>query len=504
MMIESPERADGRFFSPAMWKSIMIFLIICRLINIVFLPVMDNSEARYAAIAGNMAENGEYFAPQFAYNGQNVVFDGKPPFFFQCCGLAAQLLGANEFSVRLPALLSAVFIALVLYFTVKRFRGKIVAENALLISMLCGGFYLYAGLCMTDLMLAAACFAAICSYLLFDQEEKSKRKKFWSVCVFASFGLGMIVKGPVALVFSGIPIFIYVAINRRWSDLKNHAWVIGIIVFLLITLPSYALMQRKNPDFLRYFFVDENFRRFIYHDYGDKFGSGREFFHGVSLCWFIAVNLPGLLLLPAAGIKNSFRKCFSGKTFKEPLDGMMLISILTAIIFWALTSRVLITYLLPTVPAAAAFIASQLSLWQLDERTVARVRKTAIVFAVISGLGILAFTFAGEYFSNALARSAYRRAEAELVNYPGSRIYIARRNPYSAEFYIKPKLAVHLKERFNVSLANSCNDIFLVSSDHWDDMAKAHSSRKELFTHGCWKAFAPVAPVEKALDNSSK
>ena len=490
-----------RVFSATIFKSAIIFLLLCRLISMAVMPVMDDSEARYAAIAANMAKNGDFFAPQFCYYGETVVFYGKPPFFFQFCGAMAKWFGTSEFTIRIPALLSALLIVGILWLMVKQLRGKDAAADAVLLCCLSGGFYLYSGLCMTDLMLAAACFGAVGFYLLFDQESTLKRKKLWSVCVFASFGLGMIVKGPVVLVFSGIPVFLYVLCKNRWRDLKNHSWVCGIVVLLLIIVPSYGLMQMRNPDFLRYFFVDENFRRFLYHDYGDRFGQGREYFHGVAFLWFILVNLPLLLLIPTACFgKNSWKKFFPVSIFRDPLELMMLLSIFTALIFWSLTSRTLVTYLLPTMPVLAAFVASRLHSLCCEGKTFAAFRRTAIVFIVISGVGILAMSFWGDQFTTALARQTYKSAEKLLPEYPGSRIYIMRYNPYSAEFYLPGEaLIIHPKEKYEESLANSGGDILLAPERYWKRI-KDSTKRKELFRYGKWKAFAPVGPEAEPLD----
>ena len=75
----------------------------------------------------------------------------------------------------------------------------------------------------------------------------------YSVLFFVFIALGVLVKGPVAIVMSGLPVFFYVLINNRWKNLKYHAWVLGTIAFLAIVVPYYWIVSVKHPDFLQYF-----------------------------------------------------------------------------------------------------------------------------------------------------------------------------------------------------------------------------------------------------------
>lgn len=82
-----------------------------RLASLGLYPLMDTSEARYGEMARKMLELGDWVTPMFDYG---VPFWGKPPLAFWSQALAMQLLGINEFAVRLPAWLFHVASCLIL------------------------------------------------------------------------------------------------------------------------------------------------------------------------------------------------------------------------------------------------------------------------------------------------------------------------------------------------------------------------------------------------------
>ena len=108
------------------------------------------------------------------------------------------------------------------------------------------------------------------------------------------------------------------------------------------------MMENAQPGFIRYFFVNENLLRFLVHDYGDMYGSGRETFRGMALVWALVVTLPWslfALLRPRSMGLHALRTSF-------PLLASAVITV-----FWCLTSRVPIAYLLPVVPLFSAHLA---------------------------------------------------------------------------------------------------------------------------------------------------
>ncbi len=470
-----------------------MLLLLARLFSNCFLPVFDPSEARYADICANMAASGNFLEPKFIHAGEMQIFEGKPPLYFQMGAICCKIFGTSEFAVRFPAMLSAIAILLFVFFTVKKTKGEIPAVCATLIAALSPIFLAFSGFCMTDLLLAAAICGAVCFYLIFLAENDRKRKKYFSCGFFAALGVGMIVKGPVALVLAGMPIFFFTAINRRWRDLKDHAWFAGIGIFLLIAAPWFWLMQAKNPDFLEYFFVNENFKRFLFKDYGDRYGAGRESFRGMALIFMLLCNLPGLLLLvfPFKNRKNSGFKALQDY-LKEPLAGMALLWLVCDTLFWCLTSRVLITYLLPTIPAAAIVIADLLE--RNGNLSDSVFRRKLIKTAAVWGVLLVIFTIASCWCLPTLRGSGghFFRDLARSKEYTGQTFYFWRKTPYSAEFYMGPRVWYHADESMRTSVKNSRSCILLITEREIRKYGPP-AGRRLLARRGSWSVWSPQA-----------
>ena len=334
---------------------ILAVMAVIRLALMATVPVFEPSEARYAAISANMARSGDYVVPHFTHNLEYQSFDGKPPLVFQAGGLFCELFGVNEFAVRLFPFLSAALLLLILYHGVKRFSSAQTARLAVVICASCTAFYAAAGIAMTDMTLACCVSGALILYRCFLDGFAWR----YAAGVMALMGAGMIVKGPVALVMFGLPVLVDAIVNRRWTGVFNWKWLATAPIFFLIAVPWFVLVEQRNPGAVWYFFYNENFMRFISHDYGDKYGAGREAFRGVSVLWALVATLPWALL-PLWNVFRRFIKS-NNQTIKQsnnfPWRSFEFLSLAAITGFWCLTSRVLLYYLFPVIPLFAAGLA---------------------------------------------------------------------------------------------------------------------------------------------------
>ena len=373
---------------------VLAALCAIRLMLMATVPVFEPSEARYAAIAANMARTGDFTIPHITYDLVYRPFTGKPPLVFQAGGLFCEVFGICEFAVRLFPFLSAVLLLLVLYRTVARRSDSATARLAVVICATSVSFFAAAGIAMTDMTLTACVSGALLIYWGFADD----RSIAGAAGVAALLGLGVLSKGPVALAMFGIPVLADAAVNRRWDAVFNRKWLFVAPVFLAIVIPWFVLAEQRNPGSLRYFLLNENLLRFVSHDYGDRFGTAREFFPGAAVLWTVVVTLPWILLLSVRRI--------SWRTFP-------FLAVLAMTGFWCLTSRALVYYLLPAVPLFAAGLALE------GDR--GRLRRFALPCAVLSVL----FT-AGAFAGGMLFTDKMRGAETEFSEVV---------NHYAYEFY---------------------------------------------------------------------
>ena len=81
---------------------------------------------------------------------------------------------------------------------------------------------------------------------------------YWRYGFFIGLGIGLLAKGPLALVISGAPIAVWVLLQGKLMFyLRSMPWIRGTLLTLVITLPWYILAELKTPGFINYLIVGE-------------------------------------------------------------------------------------------------------------------------------------------------------------------------------------------------------------------------------------------------------
>ncbi|MBC7184497.1 MAG: phospholipid carrier-dependent glycosyltransferase, partial [Marinobacter sp.] len=251
-----------RTMNTLLWLLVSVLAI--RLGLTAALPFADTTEPRYAEIARIMAETGDWITPWFDYG---IPFWGKPPLSFWTQALSFQLFGVTEFAGRLPSWLANLGIVYLVYATTRFLHATPDSERArtnglwaaLIYSTTALGF-LSAGTVMTDSFLVLATTLVLSSLVIRLQGGGA----LWGWAFFIGLALGLLAKGPLTLVLTGLPVFVWVALTRQWQTLWSRLpWIRGTLVMLLLVLPWYILAELKTPGFLDYFIVGEHLKRFL-------------------------------------------------------------------------------------------------------------------------------------------------------------------------------------------------------------------------------------------------
>jgi 4-amino-4-deoxy-L-arabinose transferase-like glycosyltransferase len=101
-----------------------------------------------------------------------------------------------------------------------------------------------------------------CFYWGLRADHRSKRRPLY-LTMYAAMGAATLVKGLVGLLLPGMIIAAFLIVADRRSVLKEMDVLLGGILCLLIVVPWYLLVQLRNPGYLRYFFWEEHFVRFL-------------------------------------------------------------------------------------------------------------------------------------------------------------------------------------------------------------------------------------------------
>jgi len=201
------------------------------------LPLIDRDEPRFAEASREMIQRGDWIVPYF----NDAPRFHKPPLFYWAQILSYQLLGEDERSARLPSVLAASFLGLVIFAFGSQLYDKRTGFCAAAVFSLSLHTMLLAKAATADMvMVLFVTLAAWAGWALYGTEESRHRALSWSL-FYGSLALGFLAKGPVA----GLPLIMLFPRRRR-------GLVIGVLfAAALVGLWGVPALLRTGGEFLR-------------------------------------------------------------------------------------------------------------------------------------------------------------------------------------------------------------------------------------------------------------
>src|SRR5882757_4329280 len=237
------------------------FLIVCGLLlflpGFFNIPPIDRDEARFAQATKQMVESGDFVDIRF----QDDVRYKKPVgvYWLQAAAVeTASALGLPRAQVRIwlyrvPSLIGAIGAVLLTYWTALAFvtrRGAIFAGLILCSSVLLGA---EARLAKTDAMLLLTVVAAMGAlarvYLSWQRGEDPAHPPWtWPVIFWTALAGGILLKGPLILMFVGLTIGTLAILDRSATWLWRLRPVWGLMWLLVLVLPWFVAIFWRAGD----------------------------------------------------------------------------------------------------------------------------------------------------------------------------------------------------------------------------------------------------------------
>ncbi|MGO3741333.1 ArnT family glycosyltransferase [Kerstersia sp.] len=419
------------------WLWLLAALFGLRLALMAILPMADTSEPRYAEIARLMATSGDWITPWFE---PGVPFWGKPPFAFWASAASFRLFGYSDFAARVPAWLATLATAALIYAYAKERLGQTAARYATLIYSSCLLTFVLAGAVLTDAYLTLAITLCLVAF----SKQQTGLRPAWGYAFFAGLAMGMLAKGPLAIVLVLAVILPWLLWHRKLAgaSLRRLPWMGGTLLFLALSAPWYVLAELKTPGFLQYFIVGEHFYRFVDPGWqGDLYGSAHQRIYGsIWLDWLLATLPWGPYALWLLGRRAwQHRNTWPNLHALPPDISLLLLWALATPLFFTLSGNILWTYVQPALPAFAILLACALA--QRAPVSTARWRWEALAAPV---------PLAGVLFCLAvLARPDLLKNEQSLIAAQqvhalnGQPLYYQDKLPFSARYYSKDTAKLH-------------------------------------------------------------
>jgi 4-amino-4-deoxy-L-arabinose transferase-like glycosyltransferase len=257
---------------------ILLTLYVCYFSHLGAFGFIGPDEPRYAWIARDMAESGDWVTPRL----YGKPWFEKPVFYYWSAALCFKLFGVNETSARLPSALCALLATLALAWLALRLGGWQTTRWVLLLLPSTVGMIGFSHAAATDMPFSAMLSVAmVCGAVGLDivppdklhaaetREgqpvfRQTKRTIYLSLALFGfSLGIAVLAKGPAALILAGGATLLWAASTKSWRDVLRLFHPIAIGVFFLTCLPWYVLCARRNPEFFRVFIIEHNFKRYL-------------------------------------------------------------------------------------------------------------------------------------------------------------------------------------------------------------------------------------------------
>jgi 4-amino-4-deoxy-L-arabinose transferase-like glycosyltransferase len=188
--------------------------------------------------------------------------------------------GVTDWAARLPSSSGAFYLIVLIFLHMRRFRpgGHL---NAALITMSSVAIIAFSRGASTDMQLAAPfCIGMLGWYAWYETG-----KKFWLFDLYFFGAAATLAKGPVAPFLALCIITCFVALRREWTLLRRTIWWPGVLLYLVMVLPWYIAVQKRNPTFYRTFFLEHNLERFATNRYQ----------HHQPIWYYVAVLIVGLM-----------------------------------------------------------------------------------------------------------------------------------------------------------------------------------------------------------------
>jgi 4-amino-4-deoxy-L-arabinose transferase-like glycosyltransferase len=239
----------------------VVFLTICGFLfflpGFFNIPPIDRDEARFAQATKQMVETGDFvdirFQDEVRYKKPVGIYWLQASVVETASALGLQRAQVRVWLYRVPSLIGAIGAVLLTYWTALTFvtrRGAVLAGLILSSSVLLG---VEARLAKTDAMLLFTVVAAMGAlarvYLSWQRGEDPERPSWtWPVIFWTAMAGGILLKGPLILMFVTLTIGVLALFDRSATWLWRLRPVWGLIWLLVLVLPWFVAIFWRAGD----------------------------------------------------------------------------------------------------------------------------------------------------------------------------------------------------------------------------------------------------------------
>ncbi|MDH6302164.1 4-amino-4-deoxy-L-arabinose transferase-like glycosyltransferase [Polynucleobacter sphagniphilus] len=346
--------------------------------------LIPSDEGRYAEMAREMLVTGDWITPR--YNGYKYF--EKPPLQIWATAAAFQAFGIGDWQARLWTALTGFLTILCIGFTGARiYNARAGWLGALVLAS--SPMWVIAGhFNSLDMGLSAFLVTALCSLLFAQSSENKTLSRNWMWACWACMALATLSKGVIGIAIPAMVFVVYSISAWDWKIWKRLYLISGIALYLAITAPWFALVARRNPEFLAFFFIHEHLQRFTQDDHS-RTGP---------IYYFIPLLLIGFLPW-IAQIPSSIAQAWRERRGYFSPSWLLVCWFLVILGFFSISHSKLPGYIIPIFPALAMLVGNCL------DRNLGLINSLSKSWQ-LQTLGFAMLGFVGFFFLSAIGQQA--------------------------------------------------------------------------------------------------
>lgn len=323
-------------------------------------------EGRYGEIARELFTTGNYLSPRL----DGALFFDKPILMYWLVALSIKYWGVSEWSLRFCSALIGIFGCLINYIAGRYLFDRRTGILSAVILATTPLYYFNSHYLNMDLAVAVFISGALLSFIIAMQALNGHKKFFSLSLAYICVGLAVLTKGLIGIVFPIMIIGLWILLLNRWRLILQMHLISGLSLFFIICAPWYILLQRQHPQFFHYFFITQQFSRYM----ATNFNSPQPW-------WFY---LPVVLLsfMPwSFFIVQAFRRDDDRQI--QATRWFLLLWIVVVLVFFSIPHSKIITYINPIFPPLALLVGNYLSKQRVYKSTLVIICVSSTLLAIV-------------------------------------------------------------------------------------------------------------------------
>ena len=371
--------------------------------------LLDPDEGRYAEIPREMLETGDFITPRLNY----ALYFEKPPLHYWLTAGAFVMFGENEFAGRFFPVMAGLGCCVLAFVVARKVTGSKYAAS--LAGVMLASSVLWYGtsrINITDMTLTFLFTAAMASYYFWYRDGK----KYMILAFYAFMALAVLTKGLIGVVLPGGIALLHIVFTLNFRRIPGLFSPRGVVLFLVIVMPYFIEVCRRNPDYFHFFFIREHFLRYTttIHDRYQPFW------------FFVPIVIAGFI--PWTGILWDAMGAVFGRCRLVDRESGAFLGLWFALpfVFFSMSGSKLIPYILPCIPPLAVLGGASMSVLEGKEFRRFIILTSAIILPVAI-TGLILPSAKGDPAYHAMAIPAMRLSVMLLV-FVGLSFFVRRRN----------------------------------------------------------------------------